>query len=643
MCGICGIINIGHVSDLKEDIMAMANAIKHRGPDDEGYFFYKGGQTTIYGGDDTFKNVKKDIDIIPYLPSKHINSEKQVLAQIALGYRRLAIIDVSPYGHQPMSFLNRYWIVFNGEIFNYLELKKELLKDGYTFISGSDTEIILAAYNKWGKDCVKQFNGMWAFVIIDLRENIIFISRDRFGEKPLYFYLSDNTFIFSSEIKSILQHSNVKTTPNVTYLKSYLKEGCNAYLQETAFNNIYSFGTAQLLECDISEIAQIRKKTETYWTLVPNTKREKFTKTELQKYTNEYYKLLSSSVNLRLRADVRIGATLSGGLDSSSIVSLIDKEIKGLETFSNVYSRANTQNIDESKYIKLITKQFNLKSTFIEIDTKDVKEHLRNIVYIMDVPASDSAMSGWHVYKAVADAKVKVTLDGQGADESLAGYLSYYYIFLYNASLINAFKSMFHFFKVPGLYKKLLFKIFMFKVFSTLFSKKSASKLLSGFKVKFNPAFSLNEQLAYDVKTNLATLLHYGDRLSMAYSVESRSPFVDYRLMEFLASVPDVYKFHKGWSKYLAREAFKHELPADVVWRTDKMGFPNANSVWFGMDHKVWVDETVKNSVFVNSLVKTDDIAKTLNTGNINEIMRLLILALWYEIFFEQKQSISNS
>ena len=351
MCGIIGVIS---KKSLKvSTIKKMNDAIAHRGPDGEGFFF---------AGD-----VINDIHLekIDTATSKNLN--------VAFGHKRLSIIDLSRQGHQPMSYIDRYWITYNGEIYNYIELKEELKKLGYSFKSQTDTEVILAAYDAWGVDCQNKFNGMWAFALFDIEKEVIFISRDRFGIKPLYFYQDNKNFIFASEIKALLENNEVVTSPNVSFLKEYYNTGSKEYAQETAFTNIYRFNFSSYVVLDeknfTEKISEVR-----YWDYEVDTSVQEYSHDEAVKYAHKYYLLLKDAVRIRLRADVNVGTTLSGGLDSSSIVYLINeikkekKKSYTIETFSTVYHSKETKECDESYYINLITNQLLLMHLMVVVN-----------------------------------------------------------------------------------------------------------------------------------------------------------------------------------------------------------------------------------------------------------------------------------
>ncbi len=616
MCGILGVIS---KNKIKASVLKKMNKeIEHRGPDDEGYLFINEYEDDITLNKRVLKNTSND-----YLGFAH---------------RRLSIVDLSDHGHQPMSYNDRYWIVYNGEIYNYIEIKDELQKDGYIFNSTTDTEMILAAYDKWGHQCQNKFNGMWAFVIYDSLEDIVFISRDRFGIKPLYYYVDDEKFIFASEIKSILAYPELNIRPNSDYLKNYIVNGPAEYIKETAFENIFRFEQTSYIECKTKDMYREFKEIK-YWDFNVNLSNEKFCEEKAKELAEQYYELLKDSVRLRLRADVKVGSALSGGLDSSSIVYLINQILKEnkkedlQETFSTVYKTAGTTDCDESVFIDLLAKELNVNTNQIEPKQDDIPEAHSKMIYIMDTPPESTVMSGWYTFKKVAETDVTVTLDGQGADEQLGGYLMYLLPYFSSLSLSNIFSEYKSFLKIPGA-KRMALQGIIINIFSRFFGKKLTKKIINKlFKREF--IFHLNEQLLKDTMSTLGTLIHYSDRNSMKYSIESRMPFMDYRLVEFLASVPAVYKIHNGWTKYLARVAFDEKLPDEVTWRKDKMGWPIPEEYWFRGGLKDWFIKQILSSDFIRELDKTFDINKEIESKkNIAILIRYLNIAVWHKRFF---------
>jgi asparagine synthase (glutamine-hydrolysing) len=561
-------------------------------------------------------------------------------AEMAFGFRRLSILDISNAGHQPMSYLNRYWIVFNGEIYNYIEIKNELQSAGYSFTTRTDTEVILAAYHKWGNKCLDRFNGMWAFIIYDIQLKKVFISRDRFAIKPMFYYLDEDILIAASEIKSILKCKSVKTVPNSRYIKNYLKTGGQEQIKKTAFENIYRFKYASYIELSINEIKATGIKEIKFWNLKSNLNNEKYDENKAVHYAQQYKELLEDACNLRLRADVKVGSALSGGLDSSSIVLSINHLLKKKnihqmqETFSCVYNREQTKEYDESPFIEILTKFLNVSSHRIEPDVDVIKNDYRKLVYIMDNPPNDSAMSGWFVYKLVKNTGVIVMLDGQGADEQQGGYLTYVMNYLINLPLRHWFSEYNSFKSLSQLNKNALLMSFILNITGKCIPGKIVSAVFKIMGKNPDMLLPVNKFLEKDMNDLLVKLLHYGDRLSMAHSVESRAPFMDYRLVEFTASIPAIYKLHSGWTKYFARLAMQENLPTDIVWRKDKVGFPNAPEYWFREVLKDWCISSIENSGLLKQMKLGRNIRENYSKISITYFNRLLNLSLWDNVFW---------
>ena len=557
MCGITGIISKNKIE--KNIIEPMTDTIIHRGPDGFGYYY---GEKFVFG------------------------------------HRRLSIVDLSDAGHQPMQYLNRYVITFNGEVYNHLELRKELEKNGYVFQSHTDTEVIMASYDFWGADCLNKFNGMWAFVIYDRLKDKYFMSRDRFGKKPFYYYKDQEKFIFGSEIKVILAHPDVESKPNLKFLDSYVQNGAKEYIKETAFENIFRFDFSSYFEGSLEDIFENFNQNK-FWEIKPNLSHEKFDEEKAKEYAKQYYELLEDAVRIRLRADVKVGSALSGGLDSSSIVYLVNKLLKEQdkeelqETFSSVYKSDGTQECDESYFIDIMALKLGVHSNQIEPKEDEIPSQIEKMIWHLENPPDNSLMSSWHTFKLVASTDVKVTLDGQGADEQLGGYLPYLLNYISSLSIVDMFSQAKKCLQIPNS-SKYVFVGLCLGLYRVLFGEKFLKFTIKNiFKRDFET--NLNKKLGIDTMGNLITLIHYADHTSMAFSIESRMPFMDYRLVEFLASVPACYKMRDGWTKYLARLAFDGKLPDEINWRKDKMGWPIPEKKWFYGNLNRWFIENIES------------------------------------------------
>lgn len=648
MCGISAVIIKNNVTSVAHKLVRMTKAIKHRGPDDEGYliidvnykaFCYGGNETKVYGYDKG----------ISYLPKT--NLDEQFLnekVKIGLGFRRLTILDLSPTGHQPMGYMNgRYWIVFNGEIYNYLELKNELGIKGYSFNSSTDTEAILAAYDYWGEECLNKFNGMWAFILIDLQKQEVFIARDRFGIKPLYYYKDNEKILFASEIKQFLAFGGLEIEPDTEKIKNDLITDTREYTHKTAFKNVYRFPNANFLKFNINNICENDLKFNRYYNLsfLNENNYDIFSDKLARKYSEEYYSFLEDSVALRLRSDVEVGTCFSGGLDSSSVVYLVNKLLKGKnsiekqKTFSLVYSSPQTKYCDESLFIDKLSEKLNLNSFKIEPSLQDVIENYENMIFAMDTPQHSTLMSYLFTYKLVKSHGVTVTLDGQGADELQAGYTPYFRYYFANTTLGNMPSQIKKNYNVMEGSKNEIKTGIIFSVFNSFGLKNFVEKQLGKRNLQ-TPYKNVNEKLFEDFNENLITLFHYGDRGSMINSVESRFPMMDYRIVEFWMSLPFVYKIHNGYTKFIARLAMDKKLPDEIVWRRDKKGWEMPQKEWI----KNGLDDIILSKVRKSDFLKELGLSvneKYLNKNVIDHRywkypIKLYNLALWHEIFFER-------
>jgi asparagine synthase (glutamine-hydrolysing) len=580
MCGISGILSFD--KDLSV-INKMTAALLKRGPDGSGVLY---SDISGEGANCSFFSPNE----LPNLQSKNNDMV------LALGHTRLSIIDVNQRSSQPMqSSDERYWIVYNGEIFNYIELKKQLTDAGYKFKTESDTEVVMHAYDFWGVDCLNKFNGMWAFCIYDIFAQKLFLSRDRFGEKPFYYAKCNDFFIFGSEIKSIFESGLVDTAVCQSETNRFINNGPIEFTESTFFQNILRLPPGHFLMVDmipcLGEIIPQR-----YYSLKVNKSNESYDEKKAQEYAKQYYELLKDSVRLRIRADVPIGSALSGGMDSSSIVYLINELNREnrldltQKTYSCVYkNNIDTAYCDESGFIELVASTLGVENYQITPVTDEIPNEHALMIESFECPPENTCMSGWWTYKLVQRGGTKVTLDGQGADEQLTGYLYYYAYFLYSLSPKDFLREVRYCWKVPGAFPYVWRGASAF-LLKFLLGTNAAAYIVKKILGRSLPQ-NLNEVLHNDFKTGLVNLFNNADRSSMAHSVESRMPFVDHRLVEFLADVPACYKIHKGWSKYLARKAFAGKLPDQICWRDDKMGWPIPEDVWFKGLLGSWLDE----------------------------------------------------
>ncbi|MBS1933432.1 MAG: asparagine synthase (glutamine-hydrolyzing) [Bacteroidetes bacterium] len=559
MCGIAGIISTNTSQVYAERLHKMTNAIAHRGPDGEGFW---------------------------------TNNTQSV----GFGHRRLAIIDLSKNASQPMHFLDRYTIIHNGEIYNYIELGNELKKKGYQFRSRSDTEVILAAYDLYKAECLQYFDGMFAFAIWDEKEQNLFCARDRFGEKPFYYSFDEKQFLFASERKA-LWAAGVEKKINNPLLLNYLTLG----LTQTAADNtitfhqdIFSLPAAHYISLQLPSFTFTLTR---YW----DADKETAIKINEKDAVEKLKELLTLSVQRRLRSDVATGTSLSGGLDSSSIVAFI-KQLQSenqLQTFSAVFPGFEK---DESKYIDLITQKFSIANHKVSPSVETLITDLEKLCFHQEEPFSSSSIyAQYKVFELAKQYDVKVLLDGQGADETLAGYSKYIPWFLQELlrKKYSSFRTELTAFKkseIPfewGL-KNYLAALFPLQIPGYL-EKRDIKKIKrnrdinNDFKQQFLDVQSIYKPLVVKLNdilyfnTNqfgLEELLRYADRNSMAHGREIRLPFLSHELVTFINSLPSRYKMHNGWTKWILRKTCNDMLPEEITRRKDKIGYEPPQKLW---------------------------------------------------------------
>jgi len=559
MCGIAGIISKNHRLVSEERIRSAAQCLRHRGPEGEGVW---------------------------------LNDEQTAV----LGHLRLSIIDLSENAAQPLHYLDRYTIIHNGEIYNYIEIKNGLSQKGYKFSTQSDTEVIVAAYDAYRENCLQHFDGMFAFAIWDEKEKKLFAARDRFGEKPFFFFYDEEQLLIASEIKSLWSLGVAKKV-NSAMLYNFLSIGYTGNPvdpQETFFQNIRKLPAASFLTFSL-QTNQLQ--IENYWQIYIDVK-----PVSENAAIEKFQHLFSESVKKRLRSNVSIGTSLSGGLDSSSIVAFCDKESSN--TYTHKCFTASFKNFekDELKYAKKVAQQFRLEHYVVEIDGNDITDLMRKVMSHQEEPfSSASVLAQYKVFEAAKQNGVTVLLDGQGADEVLAGYHKYYKWYwkeLYRnrrlqkskelkaAKALGVNASFGITSKLAALYPEFAAGILQTRKAKQAFRHPDLNRDFS-FANKQNlyystPAtFDLNGALYFNTFINgLEELLRLADRNSMAHAVEVRLPFLNHELVEFLFTLPPEFKIQNGWTKSLLRKSVNEMLPKEIVWRKDKTGFEPPQKKW---------------------------------------------------------------
>jgi asparagine synthase (glutamine-hydrolysing) len=601
MCGIAAVFGRGG-GDMTAFIREMTGAVRHRGPDGEGYVLFERGRAPeVLGGPDTPAETYGHA--LPYCPRRE--ASKSGAYEVALGHRRLAIVDLSPAGHQPMcSPDGSLWITYNGEIYNHPELRAELESAGHRFASHCDTEVILAAYRQWGEGCLQRFNGMFAFVVVDWERRVAFAARDRFGVKPLYYWLAPNGMLaFASEIKQFTVLSGWRASVNAQRAYDFLNWGLFDHTRETLFGGVQQLRGGECLTFSL-DLVPATPAPRAWYTLSPASRT-----LERSSPSAQYRALLEDSVRLRLRADVPVGSCLSGGLDSSSIVCIANRLLResSAEALQNTFSaRSSDPRYDEGRHIGAVVGAIGVRNVQVNPDPAELFEALPLMTWHQDEPfGSTSIFAQWNVFALAARHGVKVMLDGQGADEQLAGYHSFYSArfssLLKHLRLVQLAGEMAAVRRAHGYpWGQLLAYATSFLLPEIL---RQRLRGVTGRASVQAPNWLDVERLgaragdpfvdagakvttvrelssAQILQTSLPMLLHWEDRDAMAHSIEARVPFLDYRLVEFALGLPDEAKLSGGVTKRVLREAMRGTLPEEVRTRMDKVGFATAEESW---------------------------------------------------------------
>ncbi len=617
MCGILSIIKSKADSGSGQLIKA-CSIIRHRGPDDEGFLTWVPGEDPkVWAGGDT-------------AASTHSHWKYDTLGEgqkfkVGFGHRRLSILDLSPGGHQPMIFAKAgLAISFNGEVYNYLEIKAELEQIGHQFKTTSDTEVILHAWEQWGVKCLDRFNGMFAFVMLDYRKNELHAVRDRFGVKPLYYYKSNDSIYLASEIKQIRTAPDFKFSLNEPIARQYLATGAVDHTDATFYNGIQSLPCGHYLYIDLSkdnnefQIKQWYKLQPKPWT------------GSWDEAVDRFRTLLTDAVSLRLRSDVTVGSCLSGGLDSSSIVCIAADllkakgDYKGQETVTACYDAAK---YDEWKFAEEVIKKTNAHPHKTFPSFNQLMKEIDLFIWHQDEPTgSTSQFSQWAVFKATHDAGLKVMIDGQGADEQLAGYggndVSFYAGLMKKAQIMAIIEESQNYKKEKGaLPKGFLIAAMQLSMGSIVTSLMPAKlKITRPRNVSFvhntepasiykGDAHSLQENLQRQLFSEpLPALLRYEDHNSMAWSVESRTPFLDYKFVEFTMGLPERFVYKNGVRKHILREAMHNIIPEAIENRKDKMGFVTPEELWLKGEGREWFNTEIDKACkqFGGKILDTD-------------------------------------
>ena len=627
MCGISGFCDFKKKSS--ENILKnMTDALIHRGPDSSGYSFFE------Y---ETY--------------------------QVGLGHRRLSILDLSTQGHQPMKYKNLE-IVYNGEIYNFKEIRKELKDSNYIFGSNTDTEVILKAYDKWGLKMIDRFIGMFAIVIYDKTTSTLLCIRDRAGVKPLYYYFKDGLFLFASELKSFYKHKE--------FQKQISKEGLSLFFQYgyilepySIFEDTYKLKAGHYLKLDLkTSVININK----YWDVIDFYNKPKLD-ISFEEAKQETEQLLKSACEYRMVSDVPVGIFLSGGYDSSAVAAILQKDrIKKLKTFSIGFYE---KKYNEAHYAKDISKHLGTEHTEYYCTQKDAQDLLPLIGDIWDEPFGDKSNIPTLLVSKLARKEVTVSLSADGGDEVFGGYGKYTEILKYNKlfskrPISNNIANLLDFIDVRSFFGqnksyKFLNKYERFKL--TLkaeneidvlknsiycFLPSEVKKLLNNFEKNIETCFddirflnqnndSLDKIMAIDYKTyQLDDILVKVDRATMSVGLEGREPLLDHRIIEFVSTLPSKYKIKNGEKKYILKEIVHNYIPKELMDRP-KMGFGFPLKEWFGDELKKYILEYLDSEKITKiGLLNVQEVEVLkkdwlVNNRNLNKLWLILNFVMWYE------------
>jgi asparagine synthase (glutamine-hydrolysing) len=648
MCGILAVLDLDSKGLDTNTLERMSHSIEHRGPDDYGYAFFE------LMGDRQILESKEVIRRTDFEEFKGL---------LFFGHQRLSIIDLTEAGHQPMcNERGNIWVIYNGEIYNYKELTEELCKKGHIFKSRTDTEVILHAYEEWGIKCLNHFNGMWAIALWDRDRKRLFCARDRFGIKPFYYFFNDRKFVLASEIKAILQDPKIKRSPNHDRIYDYLAYGYLDHTEETFFQNIYQLRGGHYLILEILGANNFQFYIRPYWDLRPKEFKLK------DDFKERFYELLEDSIRLHMRSDVPVGTCLSGGIDSSSIVCLA-KYFLGSNVHKTFSSCFDDKKYDEREYINKVVEITDSDPHYIFPKPEDLFQEIEDLIWYQDEPfGSTSIYAQWSVFKLAKLNKIKVILDGQGADELLAGYHPYFGFYL--SELVRTFRFqefIEEYRKIQSLYHyshSWILGHLMFCLSPMPWSRIIRNQVLlhknkwlnvndhSMREIEFQQKFkNIFFDRLYQSLMNLTLpgLLHYEDRNSMAHSIEARVPFLDYRLVEFIFSLPMNQIIRNGTTKVILRETMQGIIPEAVRTRLDKMGFVTPEDVWFREVLRDQVLEILGSKSFAErGYFNVEEVKKTFYRhcrGEINlssTVWRWVNLEMWFRKYMDQRISIEG-
>jgi asparagine synthase (glutamine-hydrolysing) len=657
MCGIVGWIDLTSSTPLQH-LRTANSAVRHRGPDDEGYWILsREGRQYIAKGRETNTELSELANI----------DDLSISPKVALAHRRLSIVDTTTAGHQPLVAYG-IALVFNGEIYNHKDLRKDL-SASWAFKGASDSEVVLAAYLKWGLDCFRAFDGMWAIAIVDQRKNRVYLSRDRLGEKPLYVEKNESRVCFASEIKSLIVSSLVRFEPEREAVADFIFTAQNHYSnnqRETMFKRVFEVEPGSICSIDMDTLAT---KTDKYWNISESSNSHS-NSIDIRDAAINLRNIVERSVATRLSADVPVAVTLSGGLDSS-IVAATAAKIKGKDSVV-CYTSEGEPDDPDVYYSKILCKFLGVEQRWVSQRDGLAWNVVDELIWAYDEPPKDlggTALGGLNVYRAAANDGYKVLLEGVGPDELLAGYSSYfgpYFLreYLARGNLAQGYSELVQWMDhdgrdLPWLLKKSTLKFAgqIFKNSNLLWLKKIISSNTAA-AMNFSADASLTSRALGRVSRsyrhtrldeakeyfifheNFPSYLRYADRNGMMFSIEGRQPFLSKDFIEFTFKLPLVCQLNNGYGKFLLRKAFEGELPAEILWRKRKQGFTFPEAKWIDYNKEkmltvicgsMLLKEYINVSKLFNYILSTD--VSSMNREQFGFVWRCYSVAVWSEKF----------
>lgn len=628
MCGIAGIISKSGRPALKEQVFGMSQAIRHRGPDGEGFAFFSEQTSLPVYSADTPAQIRNNRSF-RYMPETGINEVTEDYT-MAFAHRRLSIIDLSEAGHQPMcDSTQELWITYNGEIYNYVELREELRQQGHVFLTQTDTEVILVAYKAWGISCLERFNGMFAFVVFDRQKQELFCARDRAGVKPFYYINTRDTFAFASEYKAFIKPGLIPFEINEAQQFDFIVNANLETEEESLFRNIKELKPSHYLQY---KLRTHELSIQRYYDL-PSGQPLSLSEAELVERVEQ---ALLNAIRFRLRSDVEVGSCLSGGLDSSVIAGMVkalQPEFR-MQLFTAIFKG---EAFDESRYAKLVAEHVAGNWQTVSPTADEFFRDIRELNYYQDLPVwSSSTYSQHRVMKLAREHGVKVLLDGQGADELFGGYAHHYLAYWREnrlpvrmklikeaaPTIVNPYQLYFK----QGL-KDLLNASNDFGAYFRQDKKTFGKALHQPF------ASDLNTELRKDYTGRLKSFLKCEDRCSMAFGIESRVPFADdVNLVDLAFSIRGNQKIKNGLSKFLLREASKQYIPSSIYQRRDKVGFETPLTDWL-RQHKFSILDELKNGPDFIHFGRLEQDFDRLVLQKPAFLLRLFSLSVWKAVF----------